>query len=53
MLALADPPAVRPDLIPGLKYSPPWHREQEDKERDWLDAYVRWTLKFRTRPVQD
>lgn len=48
MLALAEPPpTTEPGLIPGLKYSPGWHREQEDKERAWLDAYVRWTLRIK------
>lgn len=51
MLALADPPAAEPGLIPGLKHPPEWHREQEDRERAWLDAYMRWTLKYGTRPL--
>lgn len=40
MLALADPPDTQPDLIPGLTYSPEWHREQEADERAWLDDYA-------------
>lgn len=55
MLALADPPPPQAepeaDHIPGLKRSPEWHREQEDLERAWLDAYTRWTLTYATRPV--
>lgn len=55
MLALADPPpqqsATEAGLIPGLKYPPEWHREQEDLERAWLDTYTRRTLKYGTRPL--
>ncbi|WP_176742631.1 hypothetical protein [Streptomyces sp. LUP47B] len=51
MLALADPPPPQTEpetaLIPGLAYSPEWHREQEDMERVWLDAYVRWSLRIK------
>ncbi|MGW2384361.1 hypothetical protein [Streptomyces sp. NPDC001658] len=47
MLALADPPATSPDLIPGLKYPAAWHREQESKEQAALNAYIRWTTRFR------
>jgi hypothetical protein len=54
MLALADPPAPKTEpetgLIPGLTYSPEWHREQEDRERVWLDAYVRWSLRIKQQP---
>jgi hypothetical protein len=57
MLALADPtpPATSPEphYIPGLKYSPQWHREQEDEEQVWLNAYARWALKCGAFPVQD
>lgn len=51
MLALADPPATQPDTIPGLTYPPEWHREEEDKERAWLDAYARWCQRFRLFPT--
>ena len=55
MLALAEPPPQQsepaPGLIPGLKQSPQWHREQEDLERAWLNAHMRWTLKYGTRPL--
>ena len=55
MLALAEPPPPQTEpetgLIPGLKRSPEWHREQEDLERAWLNAYTRWTLKYGTRPL--
>lgn len=58
MLALAEPPPPQTEptepetgLIPGLTYSPEWHREQEDLERAWLNAYTRWTLKYGTRPL--
>lgn len=49
MLALADPPEAQPDtgLIPGLKYPPEWHRMQEQAERAYLDARIRWHLKHR------
>lgn len=47
MLALADPPTTRPDLIPGLKYSPEWHRMQEQAERAYLDARIRWCRRHR------
>jgi hypothetical protein len=53
MLALAEPPHTQPDHTPGLKHSPEWHREQEDKERAWLDAYNRWCNKFRALPAHD
>jgi len=53
MLALADPPPPTADLIPGLKYSPEWHREQEEREQAWLNAYARWVLKFGSLPVRD
>jgi hypothetical protein len=55
MLALAEPPPPHtepaPGLIPGLKQTPEWHREQEDLERAWLNAHMRWTLKYGTRPL--
>jgi len=57
MLALADPPPptttphAEPDPIPGLKHTPEWHRAQEIAERAWLDAYMRWTLKYGRRPL--
>ena len=45
MLALAEPPpphtGPQTSLIPGLKQSPQWHREQEDLERAWLDQWMR------------
>lgn len=47
MLALADPPDTQPDLIPGLVYSPEWHREQEAAERAYLDARIRWYRRHR------
>lgn len=57
MLALADPPPPHtppePDLIPGLTYSPRWHREQETLEQAWLDAYIRCCLKCGVLPVHD
>lgn len=57
MLALADPPPRQtepaPGLIPGLKQSPEWHREQGGLERAWLDAYMRWCLRFRPTPARD
>lgn len=57
MLALADPPPPHtppePDLIPGLTYSPQWHREQETLEQAWLDAYIRCCLKCGSLPVHD
>ena len=57
MLALAEPPPPQTEpqpgcLISGLKHSPEWHREQEDLERAWLDAYTRWTLRHATRPLR-
>lgn len=51
MLALADRPTIQPDLIPGLKYPPEWHREQEADERARLDAYARWCRTFRVLPM--
>jgi hypothetical protein len=55
MLALAEPPPPHTEpeaaLIPGLTYSPEWHREQEDLERAWLDAYTRRALRYGTRPL--
>lgn len=53
MLALADPPQPDTGMIPGLKYPPEWHREQEDAEQAWLDAYIRWAERFRALPVQE
>lgn len=54
MLALADPPTPQgqPEtgLIPGLKYSPAWHREQEDLEQALLNEYARWCRRFRPFP---
>jgi len=50
MLALADPPDTQHQTIPGLKHTPAWHRAQEIAERAWLDAYMRWTLKYGRRP---
>lgn len=41
MLATADLPDTQPETIPGLVYSPEWHREQEQEERAWLDDYTR------------
>ena len=60
MLALAEPPPPHTEpqpepefgLIAGLKQTPEWHREQEDLERAWLNAYTRWTLKYGTRPLR-
>lgn len=52
MLALADPPAVQPHLIPGLKYPPEWHRAQEAREQAWLNAYARWCLRLRLIPTR-
>ena len=40
MLALADPPTETAP-IHGLKYNAEWHRQQEAKERAWLDNYAR------------
>lgn len=55
MLALADPPPpeAQPEpngLIPGLKYPPAWHRQQEDQEQAWLNEYARWCARFRPFP---
>lgn len=47
MLALADKPSTQPGLIPGLKYSPEWHRMQEQAERACLDGRIRWCLRNR------
>lgn len=49
MLTLADPPptTTQPDLIPGLKNSPEWHRMQEQAERAYLDARIRWCRRHR------
>lgn len=53
MLALADPPPVtEPDLIPGLKYPPAWHRLEESRERAFLDAHTRWHLRYGLLPVR-
>lgn len=51
MLALADPPATEPQPIPGLKYPPEWHREEEDREQAWLNAHIRWSLRRGLLPV--
>jgi len=51
MLALADPPHTQLGHIPGLKYPPEWHREQEAKEQAWLNAWARWGRKLGTVPV--
>ena len=53
MLTLADFPDTQPDTIPGLVYSPQWHREQEMQERAWLDDYAQWGLNIGARFVQD
>lgn len=34
-------PDTQTDTIPGLVYSPEWHRQQEDEERAWLDDHAR------------
>jgi hypothetical protein len=53
MLALAERPATQPDMIPGLKYPPDWHRLGELQERAYLDARVLWCLKYRLPLVQE
>lgn len=52
MLALADPPATQPGLIPGLKYPPEWHRRMEERERTYLDAHIRRHLRLRSLPTR-
>lgn len=53
MLALAEPPTTQSDLIPGLKRSPEWHREEEAREQAWLNAYARWAVKYGDIPVRN
>jgi hypothetical protein len=51
MLTLADYPDTEPASIPGLTYPTDWHREEEARERAWLDAYTRWALRLDALPV--
>jgi len=51
MLALADPPHTQPGGGVFEAGDGAWHRAQETSERAWLDAYMRWTLKYGRRPL--
>ncbi|MEU5322913.1 hypothetical protein AB0G67_40115 [Streptomyces sp. NPDC021056] len=50
MLALADPPQPTTGMIPGLKYPPEWHREEEAREQAWLNARIRKHMRHRLTP---
>lgn len=41
MAHTAPCPDTQHDHLPGLAYSPEWHREQDAEERAWLDDYAR------------
>lgn len=40
MAHTAPCPDTQHDHLPGLAYSPEWHRQQDAEEQAWLNAFI-------------